>query len=74
MPKVVNVGYFKNLKVAVKQCYQIGQFQLDKNYWKMPKLKNQSATFLLIFKHCGFLVKCAYIRLGEIEKFKVDAV
>ena len=29
MPKVVNVGYSKNLKVAVKQCYQVGQFQLD---------------------------------------------
>ena len=23
-----------------------------KNWWKMPKLKNSNATFLLIFKHC----------------------
>ena len=35
----------ENLKLAVKQCYQICQFQKDKNWWKMPKLKNSSVTF-----------------------------
>ena len=24
----------------------------DKNWWKMPKLKNSNATFWVIFKHC----------------------
>ena len=30
---------FENLKLAVKQCYQTGQFLQDKNWWKMPKFK-----------------------------------
>ena len=30
---------FENLKLAVKQCYQTGQFYNDKNWWKMPKFK-----------------------------------
>ena len=30
---------FENLKLAVKQCYQTGQFQLDKKWCKMPKFK-----------------------------------
>ena len=33
---------FKNLKLAVKQCYQTNQW---KNWWKMPKLKNQMRHF-----------------------------
>ena len=36
---------FENLKLAVKQSYQKGQ-------WKMPKFKNSNATFWVIFKHC----------------------
>ena len=36
---------FENLKLAVKQCYQTGQFYQDKNWWKMPKFKNSNATF-----------------------------
>ena len=43
---------FENLKLAVKQCYQTGQFQQDKNWWKMPKFKNLNATFWVIFKQC----------------------
>ena len=43
---------FENLKLAVKQCYQTGQFQWDKNLMKMPKLKNSNETFWVIFKHC----------------------
>ena len=47
---------FENLKLAVKQCYQTGQFYTDENWWKiwkMPKLKNSNATYWVIFKHCA---------------------
>ena len=33
---------FENLKLAVKQCYQKGQY---KNWEKVPKFKNSNATF-----------------------------
>ena len=36
---------FEYLKLAVKQCYQTGQFCYDKKSWKMPKSKNSNATF-----------------------------
>ena len=42
----------ENLKFVVKQCYQIGQFQYDKNWWKMPKSKISNATFWAVLKHC----------------------
>ena len=50
LPKMVNFG---DLNLAVKQCYQTGSFLLDKNWWKIPKSKNENATFWVIFKHCG---------------------
>ena len=28
------------------------KFELDKNWWKMPKLKNSKATLWVIFEHC----------------------
>ena len=54
-PNTANFGeyVFDNLKFAVKQCYETGQFSLDKNWWKMPKWKNSVETFWAIFKHCG---------------------
>ena len=36
------------LKLAVKQCYQTGQFHRI----EMPKLKTSNETFWVIFKHC----------------------
>ena len=36
---------FDNLKLAVKQCYQTGHLKKDKNWSKMPKLKNQMRHF-----------------------------
>ena len=47
---------FENLKLAVKQCYQTGQFQQDKNCWKMPKFKcdilsNPSKSFMFLGNH-----------------------
>ena len=44
-------SFWKNLKFAVKQCYQTVHFQLVKNWWKMPKFKTWNATFLGNFKH-----------------------
>ena len=43
---------FEKLKLAVKQCYQTGQFVKDKNWWKMPKFKSSNVTIWVIFKHC----------------------
>ena len=28
-------------------------FDMTKNWWKMPKLKNSDETFWVIFKHCA---------------------
>ena len=35
----------KKCQNSQKKCYQIGQIYLDKNWWKMPKLKTSNATF-----------------------------
>ena len=35
----------ENLKLPVKQCYQTGQFLLDKNWWKMPRITNSNSTY-----------------------------
>ena len=37
IPKMVQFGeFFENLKLAVRQSYQTGQFKQVKNWWKMP--------------------------------------
>ena len=61
---------FENLKLAVKQCYQTGQFYMDKNWWKMPKLKNSNATYWVILKHCASSknLKVETLRLKEAKK------
>ena len=43
---------FAKLKLTVKKCYQTGQFDQDKNWWKMPNLKNSNETFLVILRQC----------------------
>ena len=59
--------YLKTLKLVVKQCYQTGQFQLDKEWRKMPKLKNSNETFLGDFHTMrnsyskGVLINATYI-------------
>ena len=46
IPQKWSIGrVFEKLKLAGEQCYQSGQFQLGKNWWKMPKLKNPNETF-----------------------------
>ena len=40
VPKMVNLGTFWKTEATWKQCYQTGQFQKGKNWWKGPKLKN----------------------------------
>ena len=42
---------FGEFLVKHKQCYQISQFQLYKNWWKMPKLITLGETFWVTFKH-----------------------
>ena len=67
MPKMVQFWrVFENLKLAVKQSYQTGQFKQVKNWWKMPKLKNSNATFKVIFKHRGTPVLSACIWKVEL--------
>ena len=51
--------FLKNLKLAVKQCYQTE----DKNWWKTPKLKNLNATFWVIFKHCEVILYSSIIQI-----------
>ena len=41
---------FENLNLAVKQCYQTGHFKYDKNWWKVPKVKNQKCDILSSFQ------------------------
>ena len=36
MPKILSIVQYC---IAVKQCYQTGQFQQDKNWWKMSTFK-----------------------------------
>ena len=54
--KNAKIGPFGRVfeKLMVKQCYQTGHFQWDKNWRKMPKLKNSNATFLVIFNLCDW--------------------
>ena len=40
------MAIFENLKLLVKQCYQTGQFKLDKNWKKMPKFENFKCDIL----------------------------
>ena len=58
---------FENLKFAVIQCYWTGQFQLDKNWWKMPKLTGNG-----IFAYCAcafvsFLSHVCHLKENEIN-------
>ena len=55
----------KDLKLAVKQCYQVGPFILDKNWRKMPKLKNSNNTFSVIFKQCTHIL-LSYVMLDDV--------
>ena len=49
---VIN-GPFRNSEATTKSVTrQVHFLKLDKNYWKMPKLKNSNATIWVIFKHC----------------------
>ena len=48
MPKMVHFGVFENLKLAVKQCYQIGQL-VEKA--KIAKLKSDILSGQKIIKN-----------------------
>ena len=52
MPKIIWQG-FENLKLAVKQCYQTGQFLIGQKWVENAKIQN--ATFWVIFKQCEYL-------------------
>ena len=61
-PKMVNFG--KVLKTYSLQFNSVTRqdiFISDKNWCKMPKLKNSYATFWVIFKHCAY--SCSNSRL-----------
>ena len=72
--------FFENLELAVKQCYQMGHFYLDKNWWKIPKSKNSNTTFWAIFKRCEekvfhwlFSTFFSTLRLADfLTNFQVD--
>ena len=52
MPKLAIWRIFEKLKISVKQCYQTGQFQYDKNWWKMTKCQKLKCDIWVIFKQC----------------------
>ena len=73
---------FENLKLAVNQCYQTGQFLKDKNWWKcqnwwkVPKLKTWNESFWLIFKqfskHFGwFSSNFLGVKMRLFEEFSI---
>ena len=43
---------FENLKLAVKQCYQTGQFLIGQKLVENAKIQKFKSTFWLIFKQC----------------------
>ena len=51
---------FENLKLVVKQCYQLGQFYWTKIGGKFQNWKMSNATFWMIFKHCEKYKKCTF--------------
>ena len=56
---------FENLKLAVKQCYQTGQFNRTKIGGKCQKFKNSNATFWVIFFFSDF--GCNEKRIGQFR-------
>ena len=53
MPKLVFLASFGKTETCGQIVLPDKSIQLDKNWWKMSKLKNQNKTFLVIFKQCG---------------------
>ena len=52
---------FENLKVAVKQCYQIGQFQLDKKLLENAKIEKPKCDIFADFQTLWVFGKvCVY--------------
>ena len=46
VPKMIEFWrVFESFKLMVKKCYQTGELKQDKNWLKMPKLKNSNETF-----------------------------
>ena len=72
--------FFENLKLAVKQCYPIGQFLKDENWWKMPKLKKLKCDILgdfqtLCLSSCSsvkFETKTCIFSLSSISASSFD--
>ena len=56
---------FENLKLEVKQCYQIGQFLEDKNWRKLSIFEDSNVTFWMIFKQFVFSVKLQLVIFGH---------
>ena len=54
MPKMVHfVEFMKTWSLRSNSVTRQVTFDMTKNWWKMPKLKNYHATFWVIFKHCA---------------------
>ena len=61
--------FFFKLKFGIKQCYQIDHFYLDKDWWKIPKLKNSNATFLGDLETLWFSQKSRkYVKIEFLTK------
>ena len=70
---MVNFGdFFENLKIAVKQCYQTGQFELDKiQNFKWDILSNIQ-TMYSGYKSHKSLIFIHFVRFGVKVNFSQD--
>ena len=68
-PKMVHFGEFlKTWSLRSNSVTRHVNLKTDKNWWKMPKLKNSNATFWVIFKHCETTTKPFFLRCIDFNK------
>ena len=51
----VNLASFWKPEVYSQTVIPDRSISIGKNWWKMPKLNNENATLMMIFKHCKHL-------------------
>ena len=65
------------MKLAVKQCYQIGKFNWTKIDGKCQNANNSNVTFSVNFKHCvsvSHLFSSYYFRCDQVNCFYTSVI
>ena len=52
MSKIINLGIFLKREACNQTVLPDRSLLIGQKWWNMPKFKNSSATFWVIFKHC----------------------